>query len=291
MAIFTQTCLKIRCEMKRELLLSLFFVVSIIMITSCGNETTEEANAEEPKEVLSEEVAVTDEGFDFFLPSSIQIAHILKKSGVIYQDGLTNDPEKYSQYETRTKRMLNLGIYTGDLAYCVLNNDNEAGLKYVAALKKLANELDLAEVYQTSETLDEMEATMNNHDSLITFIISTQEKLNDYAHTNHQLSLLLETFTGAWIETMYIGANAENKHPEYIHKRLAEQMGILDNLISGLEMSESNNEELMNIISQLIDFKDSMPEYQEDFNTQLTPEEFDILKQKISSIRNNITNS
>jgi hypothetical protein len=150
----------------------------------------------------------------------------------------------------------------------------------------------LAEVYQTSEALDKMEQTMSNQDSLVTFIINTQEKLNDYAHTSHQLSLLLETFTGAWVETMYIGANAENKHPEFMHKRLAEQMGILENLIDGLEMTNNNNEEVSNIISQLIDFKSSMPPYQEDnFDNELSPEQFEILKQKITSIRNNITNS
>jgi hypothetical protein len=222
----------------------------------------------------------------------MQIAHILKKSGVLYEQGITNDPEKYSQYETRAKRLLNLGVYTGDLAYCILNNQNEQGMKYVGALKKLGNDLDLAEVYQTSEALDKMEQTMSNQDSLVTFIINTQEKLNDYAHTSHQLSLLLETFTGAWVETMYIGANAENKHPEFMHKRLAEQMGILENLIDGLEMTNNNNEEVSNIISQLIDFKSSMPPYQEDnFENELSPEQFEILKQKITSIRNNITNS
>jgi len=277
--------------MKRDLLLSLFLVTSLSLLIACSGETSENTKSEDAQTQLQEDTVLEDEGFDFFLPSSMQIAHILKKSGVIYVDGLTNDPEKYSQYQTRSKRLLNLGVYTGDLAYCVINSQNDMALKYVAALKSLGNDLDLAEVYHSSEALDKIEETMNNQDSLITFIINTQEKLNDYAHTNHQLSLLLETFTGAWIETMYIGANAENKHPEYISKRLAEQMGILENLIAGLEMTESNNEELNSVIEQLIDFKSSMPEYSDDFNNELSPEEFEILKQKITSIRNNITNS
>jgi len=275
--------------MKRELLLSLFLVTSLGFLAACSNETSEKA--EEAEMQVQEDVAIEDDGFDFFLPSSMQIAHILKKSGVIYVDGLTNDPEKSSQYQTRSKRLLNLGVYTGDLAYCVLNSQNETALKYVAALKSLGNDLDLAEVYHSADALDKIEDTMNNQDSLVAFIIETQEKLNDYAHTNHQLSLLLETFTGAWIETMYIGATAENKHPEYITKRLAEQIGILDNLISGLEMTMSNNQELVSLIEQLKDFQSSMPVYSDDFNNQLTSEEFEVLKQKITSIRNNITNS
>jgi hypothetical protein len=275
--------------MKREVLLPLFLVASLSVFTRCSEEP---AKVVEPEVIVIEEEEIPDEEFNFFLPSTMQIAHILKKSGVLYEQGLTNDPEKYSQYETRAKRLLNLGVYTGDLAYCILNNQNEMGMQYVGALKKLGNDLDLAEVYQTSEALDKMEQTMSNQDSLVTFIINTQEKLNDYAHTSHQLSLLLETFTGAWVETMYIGANAENKHPEFMHKRLAEQMGILDNLIEGLEMTNNNNEEVSNIISQLIDFKSSMPPYQEDnFENELSPEQFEILKQKITSIRNNITNS
>lgn len=278
--------------MKRDSLLSLFLIAFVSFLAACGSEPTESVKKDDVQETpMTEEAPAEEEGFDFFLPSSIQIAHILKKSGVLYEDGLTNDPEKYSQYETRAKRLLNLGVYTGDLAYCVLNQQNEQSLKYVAALKKLGNDLDLTEVYQTSEALDNLEATMDNQDSLITFIINTQEKLNDYAHTNHQLSILLETFTGAWVETMYIGANAGNKHPEFMHKRLAEQMGILENLISGLEMTGSDNEELSGLILQLKDFKSAMPEYQEDFNAQLTEQEFEVLKTKITDIRNGITNS
>lgn len=278
--------------MKRDSLLSLFLIAFVSFLAACGSEPTESVKKDDVQETpMTEEAPAEEEGFDFFLPSSMQIAHILKKSGVLYEDGLTNDPEKYSQYETRAKRLLNLGVYTGDLAYCVLNQQNEQSLKYVAALKKLGNDLDLTEVYQTSEALDNLEATMDNQDSLITFIINTQEKLNDYAHTNHQLSILLETFTGAWVETMYIGANAGNKHPEFMHKRLAEQMGILENLISGLEMTGSDNEELSGLILQLKDFKSAMPEYQEDFNAQLTEQEFEVLKTKITDIRNGITNS
>lgn len=274
--------------MKREVLLPLFLVASLSVFTACSEEAPKEA---EPEVIVIEEEDIPNEEFNFFLPSTMQIAHILKKSGVMYEDGLTNDPEKQSQYGTRAKRLLNLGVYTGDLAYCILNNQNDMGMKYVSALKKLGNDLDLAEVYQTSETLNKMEETMSNQDSLVTFIINTQEKLNDYAHTSHQLSLLLETFTGAWIETMYIGANAENQHPEYIHKRLAEQMGILSNLIQGLEMTDNNNEEIKGIISQLKDFQSVMPEYQDNFNNELTDEQFEILREKITIIRNNITNS
>lgn len=275
--------------MKREVLLPLFLVASLSVFTACSEEAPKEAEPEVI--VIVEEEDIPNEEFNFFLPSTMQIAHILKKSGVLYEEGLTNDPEKQSQYETRAKRLLNLGVYTGDLAYCILNNQNDMGMKYVSALKKLGNNLDLAEVYQTSETLNKMEETMSNQDSLITFIINTQEKLNDYAHTSHQLSLLLETFTGAWVETMYIGANAENQHPEYMHKRLAEQMGILSNLIEGLEMTDNNNEEITGIITQLKDFQSSMPEYQDNFNNELTDEQFEILKEKITIIRNNITNS
>ena len=175
--------------MKREVLLPLFLVASLSVFTACSEEAPKEAEPEVI--VIVEEEDIPNEEFNFFLPSTMQIAHILKKSGVLYEEGLTNDPEKQSQYETRAKRLLNLGVYTGDLAYCILNNQNDMGMKYVSALKKLGNNLDLAEVYQTSETLNKMEETMSNQDSLITFIINTQEKLNDYAHTSHQLSLLL----------------------------------------------------------------------------------------------------
>jgi hypothetical protein len=203
---------------------------------------------------------------------------------------LCNDPTKYDQYQTRTDGLLNLGVYTGDLAYCILNDRTEESLKFVDAIQKLASKNDLSDIYFADDSSDNLEAAVSNRDSLINFIIKTQENLNEYAYTSNQLSILLITFTGAWVETVYIGAYAENSSPEKLMETLAEEMDILENLIEGLESVVTDNSEISNLIAQLKHFEQKVQPNNGD-KDELSTEQVENLKTEIAIIRNSITNS
>ena len=61
--------------MKREVLLPLFLVASLSVFTACSEEAPKEA---EPEVIVIEEEEIPNDEFNFFLPSTMQIAHILK---------------------------------------------------------------------------------------------------------------------------------------------------------------------------------------------------------------------
>ena len=267
-------------------------IALIFILFSCsdsGSENIDEDSVTVTSSILDEK---STEDFYFFLPSPIQIAHILKKSGLLFSPELINDPSKYDQYQTRTDGLLNLGVYTGDLAYCILNDRTDESLKYINSIKKLADKLDLSEVYYSDQTMTRIESAVNNKDSLVDFIISTQENLSDYAYSSNQLSILMVTFAGAWIETVYIGAHADNESPDKIGETLAEEMGILQNLIDGLETTVPDNPEITTLIDQLKNFEQKM--YSDDGDNKpidFSTEQIEVLKKEIAIIRNSITNN
>lgn len=275
--------------MKNYISYSLTIIVLVFIMFSCSDQDNDQKSATETIEV--QEQAATED-FYFFLPSPIQIAHILKKSGLLFSQEWINDPSKYDQYQTRTAGLLNLGVYTGDLAYCILNDRTEESLKYINSIKKLADKLDLSEIYYSDKTMTRIESAVNNKDSLVNFIISTQENLSDYAYSSNQLSILMVTFAGAWIETVYIGAHADNESPEKVGETLAEEMGILQNLIEGLESTVPDNPEISDLIIQLKDFEQKM--YSDDGTNKpinFSSEQIEVLKKEIAIIRNNISNN
>jgi PBP1b-binding outer membrane lipoprotein LpoB len=269
-----------------------FFLIVVLILTlsACSENDAEKKDQKTVVESEQTEVITVNEGFDFFLPSPIQIAHILKKSGLLFDPELVNDPTKYDQYQTRTSGLLNLGVYTGDLAYCILNDRTEESLKYVEAIQKLASKHDLSDIYLYDDNPENLEIAISNRDSLVSFIIKTQENLNDYAYNSNQLSILLITFTGAWVETVYIGAFAENSSPEKITETLTEEMSILENLIQGLESFESENPEIMELVTQLKQFEQTV-QLDDEGETKLSTDQIENLKTEIAIIRNDITNS
>lgn len=273
----------------KKLMNTIPFFILMIFFSACAENKAEKKDRKQIVETNQSKMNDTGEGFYFFLPSPIQIAHILKKSGLTYHEGLVNDPTKYDEYQTRTGGLLNLGVYTGDLAYCILNDRNKESLKFVAAIKKLADKHDLSAIYLSDNSSDALESAVTNRDSLINFIIQSQENLNDYAHNSNQLSILLITFTGAWVETIYIGANAEISSPDKLQETLAEEMGILEDLIVGLEANITDNPEITALINQLKQFKMKVPDVVNP-ESQLTPAQVEDLKKEITIIRNSIIN-
>ena len=163
----------------------IIIVALVFILFSCSDQSNENKENSVTKTSTTQDDTAAEE-FYFFLPSPIQIAHILKKSGLLFSPELINDPSKYDQYQTRTDGLLNMGVYTGDLAYCILNDRTDESLKYINSIKKLADKLDLSEIYYSDETMTRIESAVNNKDSLVNFIISTQENLSDYAYSSNQ---------------------------------------------------------------------------------------------------------
>ena len=283
---------KTNCKMKNSISYSLTIIVLVFIMYSCSDQDNDNNDQKSATEAIDIQEQAATEDFYFFLPSPIQIAHILKKSGLLFSQEWINDPSKYDQYQTRTDGLLNLGVYTGDLAYCILNDRTEESLKYINSIKKLADKLDLSEIYYSDKTMTRIESAVNNKDSLVNFIISTQENLSDYAYSSNQLSILMVTFAGAWIETVYIGAHADNESPEKVGETLAEEMGILKNLKDCLESKVTDNPEISYLIIQLKDFEQKM--YSDDGTNKpinFSSEQIEVLKKEIAIIRNNISNN
>ena len=78
--------------------ISLHFILTILisstLITSCNSEnsvkTTEKEVANDDEATHSIEIDIVDHDFEFMPPSPIQIASILKKANMSYEEGLTN---------------------------------------------------------------------------------------------------------------------------------------------------------------------------------------------------------
>lgn len=287
---------------KHTLILSIALVST--MLWSCGSEPgTEQKSIEDSQEAVIEDVAIEmedDEEADFIIPSALQIHTIFKSSGLSYIDGITNSPDNTSKYLSKFEKLLNFGVYSADMFYCVLNDQTQLSTQYLKSIRTLSDETGMSGVFNSGPILERFESNIGNKDSVISIMLEFQEKTDILIAENNEEHTAMVIFTGAWIEGMYIGLDAaRNSDNEMLRERLIEQMTILPNLIKGLEIQPNRNEQVDELQAKVVALSDyfnsiegltGADEYSYDVSV-LENEHYIEFYNQISALRTNITKS
>ena len=232
------------------------FALAILAIAlwSCGGgddqPITDGTDTTDTQEVDSSEMMGDQQSY--LLPSPLQIAYIFKKSGLKYVDGTTHDPKSEPTYSTSFSQSLNLGVYSSDLAYCVLNKQNTGARQYMDAVKSLSDRLGMSTVFDSESLLKRFDANLNNEDSIMFILSELQSKSDEFFADNNRQMTAAIVFSGAWIESMYIAAKVTGKAKgSKLADQLAEQMGILENLIKELGNHKAKDTNIDGLLVQL----------------------------------------
>jgi hypothetical protein len=229
----------------------LFAMMVAQLIVGCGGN-----QQETPAEEVIDTAAVApnrqeiEENFIMTLPSPLQLASIFRRSGLEYVAGLTNPHDNVSKYNTKNSQKLNFGVYSADLAYSALNDQNQDCINYVKNIGVLSERLWLTNIFSSVSVLKRFEDNMGDSDSLGYVIADIQMDLDSYLDENglSQNSILI--FSGAWVESMYIGLRSITEKPNpKLASRLIEQKKIINNLVKVLEADET---QYMNDIVRMV---------------------------------------
>ena len=282
---------------------SVLVIASCIFSISCGETKAPEANpVEDNEELVVEEVEVMDDEDEpeFIIPSALQISAMFKSSGLTYIDDITNSPEKVSDYHSKFEKLLNFGVYSGDLFYCILNDQSQMSIQYLKAIRQLADETGMSGIFNTGPLFERFETNIGNKDSVFNIMLEFQEKTDVLIAENNEEHSAMVIFAGAWTEGMYIGLDAaRTSENENLKARLAEQMTIVENLVSGLEYQPNRTDQVKALETKYkaiydyfmsIDGVKGEDEYSYDA-TALTAENWNKLYEMVQELRNEITKS
>jgi hypothetical protein len=190
--------------------------------------------------------------YEFMPPSPIQIASILKKVNMPYEDGLTNPTENADMYATKFKQTLNFGVYSCDLAYCVTNDKYEQAAKFLKASKKLSSKIGLEAIFKSENIINRFESNIGNQDSIMEILFHVQMMTDDYIDDNELRDLSVIYFTGAWVEGMNIGTHTILGNDDHkISVLLSEQMTIARSIIRGLRNVKEQNDEISDLTDHI----------------------------------------
>lgn len=183
------------------------------------------------------------------IPSPLEISFLIKDLGIQYDKKLLNSADNISNYNTKYKKALNLGIYSTDLGYANIYEQTQDALYYLNSVKEMADGLNIGQFFDF-KTIKRLATKSNNLDSLLLETNTNLEKINDHLQEIGRADLTILILTGGWLESLYITCEIAKKSPnELLNNRIGEQKIILEQLLLLLSFYE----ELPNVKSLIID--------------------------------------
>lgn len=263
-----------------------------VFFTACGG------GEEQTKETANITTESTDsEESDYVLPQPISLANAFKSAGLTYAAGKSNPVSKEKSYTLKIDQLLNLGVYSTDLAYCAINNKTQEAREYLMAVQSLGTKVGLESVFSNKEMIAKFDKNLGNEEELENLIYDIQDKSDEYMEDNDLKYLGDIHFAGAWIEGMYLGIE-DSKKKEDLGKALVDQMALLKNIIKGFKSHPAQEDVRLKEIIKLYDEIlttyenfESVKAGQANINVQapeLNAEEFDRLAAVIKKVRENV---
>lgn len=241
--------------------------ISALLFSCGGDNSTDELSLVDTTENLMNENLedlFDSPEFDYQLPSPLQVASIFKNSGLAYNTGATSDPETEELYTDQMKQMLNFGVYSADMAYCVLNEQSNEARKYLEVITNLADRIEMEAVFENKDLMDRFDKNIGDKDSIEILMLDIHERTEIYMDENDMQHQQAIHFAGAWTEGMYLGVYdfEHSSDKEDVGAKIAEQMSILQNIIKGLNDPKNAGMDLAWLISDMTKIQETFDSFQ-----------------------------
>ena len=245
--------------MLKKIFYLLFMAASISLLSGCGGCSGNKSNddslamvedSEDGPLKLSEDIMG---GVIQNISSPVEMANMIKSSGVDFSQQILNDPDKVSKYANSFKKALNLGVFSADLGYINIFDKNNIVVSYLMAAKTLADELRVGQFFDY-EALRKVATNSSNLDKLMEMSISSFNQIDSYLRDQNRSDVSTLIITGAWIEGAYLSAKVlKETNSKDMADRLAEQKHVIEILEIVLDnyKSQPNFPTLVDGISEL----------------------------------------
>lgn len=215
-----------------------------VLLWGCGGKTSDQLQLEDTNEYnkISDKDKRKIEQMIYSIPSPVQAALLLEKTGARYDNLFLNSTTKVSSYQTTPQIALNIGVYGADLAYVNVYKKHVEALKYFSTIQKLGDKIGIGYVF-TPELIRRFEQNQNNQDSLIGITTESFTEVNAYLKKNQQDELIAFMLVGGWIEALYISCQIWEANPnKEIAILIAEQKFSLNDIMEILHTSPQTPE-------------------------------------------------
>ncbi|MDA3865735.1 MAG: hypothetical protein PF489_03175 [Salinivirgaceae bacterium] len=238
-------------------LLSIFVIGALLVSTSCSQDKSKKIEknladqSKEKSKQLKKDFNKAKQVF-YSLPSPIETAMLIKRSGVSYAPDLLNPLKNQTKYISTYNLAMNLGVYTADISYASIFNQSQTSIKYMATAKNIAESLGILDAIDQA-TIERLENNINNRDSIMDIISATFMNSDSFLKENGRPEAAALIIAGGWIEGLYLATQHARISPENeeIVDRIIDQkisLQSLTQLLKSYNQDEKVNKALVNLL-------------------------------------------
>lgn len=226
-------------------------LIPLAFAIGCSNDQPETAGDDTlNKDTVAAEVVIPES--ESSLPSPLRVASMFKRSGLKYLPGQTNPVNNASKYNSTFSLAQNMGVYSSDMAYCVLNKQTNEASQLLKTIREVGTKLNLGKVFDQTDLYDRFNRNIDNEDSISAIILEIQYQTDQQLEENQQNQYYGVIFAGAWVEAMYIGGQVYRKDGnDNVVQALLQQMAVCQHIITELKANESKEPGITALIADL----------------------------------------
>lgn len=209
---------------------------TIFMVGCVSDVKKDDSGAEAPAENVDSSATklMTIGGSMFSIPSPIQTAILIEKSGSDYNKQFLNDAKRVTTYATNYQKAVNLGVYGADVGYVTIYDQSQDALKYLGVINKLTDELGITGAFDES-TIKRFENNFGKRDSMLNLVAVAYRNADAFLKDNDRLNVGALVLAGGWIETLYFSTQIAVKDGNQdVINRIGEQKYTLNNIVKML---------------------------------------------------------
>jgi hypothetical protein len=192
----------------------------------------------------------------FSIPSPIQTAMLVQKSGVNYDKSILIPTGRADAYVDNFSKSLALGMYGADLGYISMYNKTQDVLGCFATVKKLGDELGISGAFD-AKTVEKIQSNLDKKDSLLNIVALAYRSSDQFLKDERRNEVASVILAGGWIESMYFSIMALKQRSNVeLRNRVAEQKTALTSIIKLLSIhgDKPEYEKLANDLSTLHEY-------------------------------------
>lgn len=231
---------------------STLFIVLCLLLAACGgNKKKEKIDINSLMNENEGNLEISSESMNSIIesiPSPLEIAMVIKQSGMDFNQDMLNDQSNAKLYTTDQAKAFNIGVYGGDLGYINIYEKAYLTVNYLTTIKGIADDINIGQFFDFS-TIKRMASNSEKMDSLIYLSTINFNKMDAFLRDQKRSNLSLLMITGTWTEGLYIATHVfKQNNSKEIMEWVGYQKIIVDQLILGLS-AYKNDEYFQSLIA------------------------------------------
>lgn len=213
-----------------------YLLLFIVLLQSCSDNDVVSKN-EIDKSILDPNSSINAnfDGKIFSIPSPFQMSILLSETIKNYSPNILHDPAKVETYLTDFSRALNLGVYSADLAYTCVNNQNNTSLNFLSSIESLTSKIGLEFVFDKN-FMQRFDRNKSILDSSMVILTDAFRKADDYLKSEDRKPISALILIGGWVETLHFATeiNKIERNDKIVH-HIGEQKQTVSTIIEILK--------------------------------------------------------